>query len=193
MRLNLNTKINDLITQHPFLLDYLVSYAPEFEKLKSPIARATIGRIATITMAAKLAKLDPAKLLNDVAAAIEKSTGQAPQLGEPEPATPEQLKQRREALAAIVRELHEGKSPAELEGPLRPAARGRRPRGDRQAGERAASPLACRWPRCGACASCTWTCSARASSSSPPCPRPPATRSTPSWPRTGCSSAWPPR
>ncbi|HEY3445862.1 MAG TPA: DUF438 domain-containing protein [Myxococcales bacterium] len=116
MRLNLNTKINDLIGQHPFLLDFLVSYAPEFEKLRSPIARATIGRIATITMAARLAKKEPQRMLDDVAAAIQRSTGQAPQLGEPEPASPEQAAQRRDALAAIVRELHQGKTPAELKG-----------------------------------------------------------------------------
>ena len=116
MRLNLNTKINDLINAHPFLLDWLVAYAPEFEKLRSPIARNTIGRIATVTMAARLAHKDPQKLLDDVSAAIREKTGEAPQLGEPEPATPEQAAARRDALKAIVKELHDGKTPAELKG-----------------------------------------------------------------------------
>ncbi|MBI5548765.1 MAG: DUF438 domain-containing protein [Deltaproteobacteria bacterium] len=114
MRLNLNTKINDLIGRHPFLLEYLTAYAPEFEKLKSPIARATVGRIATVQMAARLAHLEPERLLADLCAAIERQTGAAPAMGEPEPATAEEATRRREALKAIVLELHDGKPAQEL-------------------------------------------------------------------------------
>ena len=37
MRLSLTTKIHELLTTYPFLLDYLVGRAPEFGKLRSPV------------------------------------------------------------------------------------------------------------------------------------------------------------
>ncbi|HCF58206.1 MAG TPA: DUF438 domain-containing protein [Myxococcales bacterium] len=112
--LNENTKIHDLLETHPFLLDYLVGYAPEFSKLKSPAVRATLGRIATVAMAAKLAGKEPKALLEDLASEIERQTGERPVIGEPAPATPEEAQARREALKSIVRGLHEGEDLADL-------------------------------------------------------------------------------
>ena len=114
MRLNLNTRINDLLGAHPFLLDFLTGWAPEFSKLKNPIARATLGRIATVRMAARMVHREPEHLLEAIAKAIEAQTGAAPALGEPEPASPEDAQRRKETLKSILKELHEGKAPARL-------------------------------------------------------------------------------
>jgi hypothetical protein len=37
MELNANTKIDDLLKQYPFLLDFLITLSPKFKSLKSPL------------------------------------------------------------------------------------------------------------------------------------------------------------
>ena len=78
MTLSGATKIHDLLAAHPFLEDFLVSRSPKFAMLRNRMARATIGRVATLSAAAKLADLDLAALLRDIAAAIERETGTRP-------------------------------------------------------------------------------------------------------------------
>jgi DUF438 domain-containing protein len=116
MRLTLNTKIHDLVTTYPFLLDFLAGYAPEFEKLRNPVARATLGRLASVQMAARMGNLDAGRLLGDIAAAIARETGVAPEVGAAAPPTAEEWAARREALKGIVRDLHAGQSVADLRG-----------------------------------------------------------------------------
>jgi hypothetical protein len=125
MRLNLNTKINDLIASTPSCTTTW-SATRRSSEAQEPHRPGDHRRIATITMAARLAKLEPQKLLDDVAAENERSTGQAPQRGEPEPATPEQAAQRREAQAPSSASCTRARRPP-TQGALRPAAAGRRP------------------------------------------------------------------
>ncbi|MGI5864837.1 MAG: DUF438 domain-containing protein [Myxococcales bacterium] len=114
MNLNENTKIHDLLETRPFLLDYLVGYAPEFSKLKNPAVRATLGRIATVAMAAKIGGKDAQAMLEDIASEIERHTGERPAIGELAPARPEEAQARRETLKSIIRGLHEGQDLADL-------------------------------------------------------------------------------
>ncbi len=48
MELTANTKIDDLLKQYPFLLDFLITLSPIFKNLKNPIMRKTIGKVATL-------------------------------------------------------------------------------------------------------------------------------------------------
>ena len=111
MKLTPKTKIMALIKEHAFLLDFLASYASEFEKLKNPIMRATIGRLATMEMAAAMASVSIDKLLADVGAEIGRhgivTEVDATKSGEPDD-------ERVEALKGIIRDLHAGVPMSEL-------------------------------------------------------------------------------
>jgi DUF438 domain-containing protein len=105
------TTIGTLLGEHPFLLGYLVKYHPEFKKLMSPIARHTIGRFATLERAAEIAGIPPEVFVADIAAKISAETGTAP----PVPAAGEADSARQEELKAIIRELHAGCTPEEVQ------------------------------------------------------------------------------
>jgi len=76
MELTPKTRIFTLIKQHDFMLDFLAEYAPEFAKLKNPVLRNTMGRVATLEMAASLAGVPLEQLMQDIRAAIEDRTGE---------------------------------------------------------------------------------------------------------------------
>jgi DUF438 domain-containing protein len=106
MQLSANTNINDLLSAHPFLEDFLVEYNPHFTMLKNKIARATVGRVATLGAAARIAGVDIGALLRDMAVAIEKETSARPEVtvdgdGLDRP-------QRIAMLGHIISELHDG-------------------------------------------------------------------------------------
>ncbi len=78
MTLAANTKIHELLKTHPFLEDFLASHNSKFEMLKNRMARATIGRIATLRTAAGIASLDLDLFLDAIASEIEQKTGRRP-------------------------------------------------------------------------------------------------------------------
>lgn len=100
-----------LIKEQAFLLDFLADYAPEFKKLKNPVMRATVGRLATMEMAAAMASVPVEKLLADVGAEIEKhgvdAEVDASRSGDPDA-------ERVAALKAIIEDLHDGAPMDEL-------------------------------------------------------------------------------
>jgi hypothetical protein len=106
MQLSASTKINDLLATHPFLEDFLVGYNPHFKLLKNKLTRATVGRLATIGAAARIAAVDVHALLRDLAAAIEKETSTSPEVAD----SGETLDraQRIAMLGHIIGELHDG-------------------------------------------------------------------------------------
>lgn len=58
------TKIYDLLEAYPQLEDVLIGLAPEFKKLKNPILRKTIARVANIGQAASIGGINVEKLVN---------------------------------------------------------------------------------------------------------------------------------
>ncbi len=58
------TKVLDLINTYPELEEVLVAYAPAFSKLKNPVLRATIARIATLQQAAAVGNVKVETLVN---------------------------------------------------------------------------------------------------------------------------------
>lgn len=106
MQLSAATKINDLLATHPFLQEFLVAYHPRFQLLKSAAARATVGRLATLGAAARIAGVEVDALLRDTAAAIEDRTTERPHVLQgiqgPERAD------RIAMLGHIIAELHDG-------------------------------------------------------------------------------------
>lgn len=85
-----DTKIGPLLDAYPQLEDVLLSMSPSFAKLKNPMLRRTVGKVATIKQVAKVGNLPLGKLVNDLRTAVgqgqidvstDGSTGAAPRPG----------------------------------------------------------------------------------------------------------------
>lgn len=57
------TKVGDLLARHPELEDVLIAQAPQFAKLRNPILRRTVAKVATLQAAAATAGVDVAQLV----------------------------------------------------------------------------------------------------------------------------------
>lgn len=60
------TKIYDLLEAYPELEEVLIRLAPEFKKLRNPILRKTIARMASIAQAATVGGLQVEQLVNEL-------------------------------------------------------------------------------------------------------------------------------
>jgi len=127
MEVTLDTKIYDLLRAYPFLEEELIRLNPKYKKLKNPILRRTIARVASVRQAAAVGGIDPLELLNF----IRQKVGQPPieptkSGGDSSPAAPpswiqEEPKVRLDANAL----LDEGKNPlAETQRALKGMAPG---------------------------------------------------------------------
>jgi len=112
MEINAKTKIDALLKQYPYLMDFLISLNSKFENLKNPIMRKTMGKVATLDMAASVGGLETDELISALYAEIDKQGGKTEDSGEPADADQDQIltdpKQRREALKKIIKDLHNG-------------------------------------------------------------------------------------
>jgi len=112
MDINAKTKIEALLKQYPFLLDFFISLSSKFENLKNPIMRKTMGKVATLEMAASIGGLKTGALISALTAEIDSQRGKAEDSNELAYAPQDQIvtgpKERREALKEIIRDLHNG-------------------------------------------------------------------------------------
>ncbi len=112
MQLNAKTKIDDLLKQYPFLLDFLITLSPKFKNLKSPVIRKTMGKIATLETAAGIGGMDTDGLISALTAEIDRQTGSAEVSEDSVPVSQGEAltdpKERQEALKGIIRDLHDG-------------------------------------------------------------------------------------
>ncbi len=58
------TKVLQLIETYPQLEDVLINYVPAFKKLKNPVLRRTVARIATLQQAATVGNVKVEDLIN---------------------------------------------------------------------------------------------------------------------------------
>jgi uncharacterized protein len=119
MAITAETKVYDLLETYPYLLDWLVDYAPDFKKLKNPVLYNTVARAATLETAASMADVPVAKFLDDVRTEVahqeivaEETAGRAPGSGSGAsgPDSADNRARRQEALKGIITKLHEGYS-----------------------------------------------------------------------------------
>ena len=103
MEIKPDTKLMELLKKYPFLIEFLANYNPEYAKIRNPIIRNTMGRIATLNMVASMGNVPVEKLIDDISKAISESQ-----------TSDRDLKSQKESLKNILRQLHEGKSPEEL-------------------------------------------------------------------------------
>lgn len=58
------TKVLQLIEAYPQLEDILISHVPTFKKLKNPVLRKTVAKIATLQQAASIGNIEVGDLIN---------------------------------------------------------------------------------------------------------------------------------
>lgn len=66
------TKVAALLDRYPQLEDVLIGFAPPFKKLKNPILRKSVARVASLRQAAAAARVSVNELVN----ALRKEVGQ---------------------------------------------------------------------------------------------------------------------
>ena len=76
------TKVGELLARYPELEDVLIAQAPQFAKLRNPILRRTVAKVATLQAAAATAGVDVMQLVRTLRAAA----GQDPDLPPDAPA-----------------------------------------------------------------------------------------------------------
>ncbi len=111
MQLNPNTKINDLLNSYDFLLDFFIDLSPKYKLLKNPIARNTVGKLASLSQVASIGGIRVADLIQKLANEIKSKTGntvdtQTVDKNPMDPITDPAAKH--EMLKSIIRHLHDG-------------------------------------------------------------------------------------
>jgi len=111
-----STTVRQLLERYPYLREWLISYAPAFEKLTDPVLYATVARAATLEAAASMAGVPVDQLLDHIRTRIAEHEIAAPESGTGggRPADPEKRAQRQETLKTIIRRLHDGASVEEV-------------------------------------------------------------------------------
>jgi len=69
-----STKVAQLLDAYPELEDLLIRMAPPFKKLKNPILRKSVAKVATLKQAAIVGRLDLSSMIN----LLREAVGQAP-------------------------------------------------------------------------------------------------------------------
>jgi hypothetical protein len=113
MRIDPKTKLDDLLKTYPFLLEFLAAYSPKFAKLRNPVLRKTVGKLATLGQVAGLGDMPADSLLSALAGEIGRVTGEDVRPGAAAPADAGETAfkdkaARLEVLKDIIRDLHAG-------------------------------------------------------------------------------------
>lgn len=114
MLLTKETTIHTLCQEYPFLVEALAEHNPKFIKLRNPMLRQTMGRIATLEKTAAMGNEPVLDLLLLIAGKIMATTGAKVAILPPAPQEQGAVagglskEQRLSALKDIIRELHDG-------------------------------------------------------------------------------------
>jgi len=71
-----STKVGSLLDRYPELEDVLIALAPPFQKLKNPLLRKGVARVASLTHAAAVAGMPVGELVNKLRTAVGQSVWQ---------------------------------------------------------------------------------------------------------------------
>ncbi len=113
MEIGPSTKLEQVIREYPFIIDFLVTKSPLYRNLKSPLMHRTVGKVASLAQVAAIGNKDLDELLRGIAAEIKKQAGEA--VAVVGAGTPVDLGQERlEILKDIIRDLHAGAQMEEL-------------------------------------------------------------------------------
>ncbi len=112
MDLSPKTKIEELLGEYPFLMDFLVKRSPKFKMLESAVMRKTVGKVAPLSHVASIGGIEIDKLLSELAEEIRAKTGEEVAIhheaASETPAPPKDDNERQEILKGIIKDLHKG-------------------------------------------------------------------------------------
>jgi DUF438 domain-containing protein len=112
MILRPTSKLDPLLQAYPFLQEFLAGLSPKFGKLRNPVLRRTVGKVASLEQVARLGDFPVGRLLEAIAAEIRRAAGESVEieagasLGPSAPMADREA--RKEVLKDIIRELHQG-------------------------------------------------------------------------------------
>lgn len=113
LAINPETKVGALLEAYPELEQTLVECAPAFARLKNPILRRTVARVATLEQAARIGGISVRELVRRLRAAAgqgppEDAGGEEPALEGPAPdwVVPERIRARFDADAMLATGEH---------------------------------------------------------------------------------------
>jgi hypothetical protein len=70
LQIHPSTKVAQLLDAYPELEDVLIRMAPPFKKLKNPILRKSVAKVATLKQAAVAGRLDLSSMINQLREAV---------------------------------------------------------------------------------------------------------------------------
>ncbi len=74
MQITPKTKVSELLKEYPQLEEFLIALNPKYKKLKNPVLRRTVAKIATLTQVAKIGGYETLDLVNR----LRREVGQPP-------------------------------------------------------------------------------------------------------------------
>jgi DUF438 domain-containing protein len=106
MVLDAKTKLDELLKTYPFLLDFLAGWSSKFDKLRNPLLRKTVGKLATLDQVAAMGDVRLDDLVAAIGGEIRRVTG-GPVETAATPAAADRAA-KKEVLKDIIRDLHRG-------------------------------------------------------------------------------------
>lgn len=102
------TKVGDLLQRYPSLINYLPQLSPEYVRLKNPVLRRAMSKVATLRTVAKMGGLELDDLLSKIQKEIERIEGE--RNGKPDPTSSEggEQAERKRLLKEILLDLDRG-------------------------------------------------------------------------------------
>jgi DUF438 domain-containing protein len=109
MEINGKTKLDVLLKKYPFLIDYLSGLAPEYKRLRNPIMRKTMGKIATLDRVAAMGNFKLEELMKMIADEV-KSQAKEDLVCVVDDSSDAELdpEKRQEILKEIIKGVHDG-------------------------------------------------------------------------------------
>lgn len=122
MRIDGDTRLDDLLKKYPFLPEFLARFSPKFGMITNPVLRRTIGKMVRLERVASMGGVELGALTAALAAEIAARTGDRIETGAA-PGPVEDRSGRLDILKGIIRDLHRGEDLSALKERFRALVR----------------------------------------------------------------------
>lgn len=78
MMITPDTRLGELLEAYPQLEQILIEFSPSFGKLKNPVLRRTVAKVATLAQAARIADVEVGRLVQVLREAAGQAEGELP-------------------------------------------------------------------------------------------------------------------
>ena len=109
-----DTKVAALLNHYPELEEILIGMAPPFKKLKNPILRKSVAKVASLKQAAAVARISVGRMVNELRAAVGQEAVDAESIDETEyyfASRPEWFDEKKVVASRVEDELDEDVMP----------------------------------------------------------------------------------